>query len=223
MSIFDRAVSRLLVDVVRADLIRVDDAGDGCRESSHHDPPDVLMGITEFLPLSSLVLAAACAGIAAWRPFMAVATAFWLRSLTDTPDVPVLLPALAVLCSVDLLQPILIGSRMLSRARLLLGPMAAVLAVGLLAPRYDWWIVAPLSMGLGLLSQRFHVRARNAVRAMLGARAAGRRWEAVRSLVSMVLAVMTTVFPLVTILAMGALAVKGRIAEEGIDTGDLDA
>lgn len=104
------------------------------------------MGTSDFLPVSSLLLACACAGISAWRPTVAAALAVWMWSSDALFARPSIVPAIAlVLCSVDLLQPILLPSASLARVRYPLGMISGIAVVALLSPGYDGWLTVVIA------------------------------------------------------------------------------
>lgn len=180
---------------------------------------DYRMGTSDFLPVSSLLLACACAGISAWRPTVAAALAVWMWSSDALFARPSIVPAIAlVLCSVDLLQPILLPSASLARVRYPLGMISGIAVVALLSPGYDGWLTVVIAGTMGPVSVHLYAKAQQSMHAMLHGKVGDRGWELVRSIMSGILAFMTLLFPLMSILVMSVLAMRASLradAENG--------
>lgn len=167
------------------------------------------MGTSDFLPVSSLLLACACAGISAWRPTVAAALAVWMWSSDALFALPSIVPAIAlVLCSVDLLQPILLPSASLARVRSPLSMISGIAVVALLSPGYDGWLTVVIAGTMGPVSVHLYAKAQQSMHAMLHGKVGDRGWELVCSIMSGILAFMTLLFPLMSIMVMGVLALR---------------
>lgn len=182
----------------------------------------------------------ACACVAWWRFSIALCVAVWMAGSVYTLSLPerMLTVVPVVLITAEWLVPqyflphfflpLFIAKHSIqdhththihTRIQLILeacSAIASIVCVWLLLPTYDWWLLVPAVLFVAFASRQLAVYGRMRVRRVFAAALPNsheRWWEAARTAVAGVLAAMVILFPLLSVLALVAVATGMSLPE----------
>lgn len=171
----------------------------------------------DYIYFSGILVAFACACIAAWRPLFAVATAIvlWLSVGPATAHTDMYLVCV-VLYVADCIIPFLYSSYSHSAGIGFNIPVVCgAIAAGMLVPEYDWWVKLCLASAIGEVAVAVSLPTLRNAHTWASERVSHHSRVMAQTFIAGILSVMTILFPVLTVLCMVAVAISGRVSRAG--------